>query len=254
MKSRSQFLTEKFMDELGWLPDSVDRTCLEATGFDTDYQAFVRWLQVTQFERAGIHNRRLYEQHEAKLNRLSSLVTGEISAEDRQLAQADIDQDQSCRLFYRKLQGLYKHIQEMDQQARKPAQPSLPPPRLGVYDARPRSQGRSIWRGETSEPIELPVPEEYGFKLSLFVGGFQKRHRLIRGRLIANQTKLLTTLNDARVWLIPNATQNNWLETQLNPEGVFELSKVHPGSYTFEMAWSNGGFLEVPNVQITPSI
>ena len=210
---------------------------------------FLQNIQHTWLKKQAIRQQRL----EAKLDRIITWVEGDATAETITLAQQDIAEDSRCRAFYDELTTLSKHLEEVDRinplatvrAWRKRLQQSERPSSAPAL--------RPVWalRGDANAPIKLAVPSEYGFHISLFVGGFERQRKQIRGKLYV--TNLEDTLPDnlvgASIWLLPQPS-GKWHQTTINNQGVFNFAdKIPPGSYALEMAWP-GEFLEVLDVVV----
>lgn len=176
-------------------------------------------------------------------------ITGDLSPFEAKEIEAFIATDAQMVQLVAELRTLYAHFlkvdkEEVDTLTARPTPPHLLN-RQSVYG----------WRGG-EQFVQLSVQSFYPFEVLLFLlDGFNHQERSIRGQLVARQDEVnMADYNGARVWLIPPYVRNG--QSAHPPDatvqnGSFRLRGIPTGmTYTFEMAWSNGGFLEVLDVTI----
>lgn len=187
---------------------------------------------------------------ETMLDQITRWVEGKLPAENIALLEQQVAQNEMYQAFYADLQSLYEQLQEVDRfdpgQVIGDLLASLIPTPLA-----PPTSPTWSFRGGNAYAVPLAVADEFDFTVQLFVGGFDRQRRLIRGQLSfeANSSYSPVIPGEATVWLLP-AVGREWYSGQVDEAGQFELGKpVPPGAYTFEMAWPSG-FLEVFDVLI----
>ena len=214
------------------------------------FNQFLRYLQSAWLRKQASTWAESQQDFETRLNRIVGLLNGDLDDEEVRLARQDIASAPHLEAFYDDLFALRDHFEAADRTDPLETLSRWAETRM-ASKTQPVLQPAWALRGEDDIPLELPVPDEYGFSVKLFVGGFDGRRRIVRGRIQPKPShgdEVLGELDGAKVWLLPESGKR-WLDAQVNDEGEFELTKVAPGNYAFEMAWP-GEFLEVLDVKV----
>lgn len=181
-------------------------------------------------------------------DKLTQYIVGDLSPIEAQEIEAFIAMDRQMAQLVAELKTLYTHFLQVDDEIQRPTIKAIPPHLLN-------RQGAYGWRGG-EEFVQLPVQSFYPFEVLLFMlDGFTHQERSIRGQLIGRQNTVdVTDYNGAKVWFIPPYVRNG---KSAHPpdatvqDGFFRLRGIPAGvTYTFEMAWGRGEFLEVLDVTI----
>lgn len=176
---------------------------------------------------------------------LTQYITGDLSPFEAKEIEAFIATDAKMVQLVAELRTLYAHFLKVDKE--EVDTPIARPVPLHLLNR----QGIHGWRGE-QQMMQLTVQDFYSFDVLLFLlDGTAYRKRSIRGELIGRKQPFDTTpFEGAQVWLIPPYEKK---ETQVKDKvrnGHFRLRQVPPGTYTLEMAWGAGQFLEVLDIVI----
>lgn len=195
------------------------------------------------------HHLRARQELDQQWQRITQWVLGELSADEADALQRDIAADPQSQAFHEELATLQAHLAEVDRFKPLSAWRQLTEQWTSPLTT-PMRQPAWGWRGGGAQPLPVDVPTRYPFQMRLFVGGFDLRHREVKGRLLPRAADALLPPNlvGAGVWLLPEAG-GSFYEAEVTATGAFSLVAVPPGAYRLEMAWQ-GEFLEILDVLI----
>ena len=198
---------------------------------------------------------------EEKYDRVLRWLLKEATAEEVSQAKQDIEKDDDLYRFYADAQRLSLAIHSAEfpswneavAEVKRDQQQALP---IQITQFTPAPG----WRDDNEDgggiELEIPVPPEYNFVLSLFLENTADIYDRVDGEAVLKNGKKASHMSGAIVWLLPESelATEGWTEgvkeANVSNTGNFTFHDVPAGLYRLEISWSEGRFYEHPNIEL----